>query len=315
MYKLYFTFLLLISIIGTSNAQQLKARLDSTKIKLGGQAHLDIQMTISNQSKYLFPSFADTLAGGIELVGMPQIDTLKNENGKLTVRQMLTLTSFTPGSHQVPKLKVLVSNGSQTDTLLTESFPFEVASVKVDTTQAIRDIKKPIDTPFQWSEYADWIKYILIAWLLAGLIALVFLLYKRRKKIPMFNKKVDPPYVVALSKLAQVQEVKIWQQGKHKEYHSEITDTLRQYLEEAFNLPAMEKTSDEILQIIRHSGMFSSELQDRMRVILTTADFAKFAKAEPLADENETSLAYAIDFVERTKPQNPQESITKTESE
>ena len=302
-------------MIGTTSAQQLKATLDSTKIKLGGQAHLNIQMTIPNQTKYLFPSFADSISHGIELVGIPQIDTLKNENGKLTVRQQLTITSFTAGSYQVPNLKVVVSNGSKTDTLLTESFPFEVAGVKVDTTQAFRDIKKPIDTPFIWSEYADWIKYVLFAWLVAGLIALGFLLYKRRKTIPIFNKKVDPPYVVALSKLAQVKEVKIWQQGKHKEYHSEITDTLRQYLEEAFNLPAMEKTSDEILQIIRHSGMFSSELQDRMRVILTTADFAKFAKAEPLADENETSLAYAIDFVERTKPQTPQENTTKTESE
>lgn len=271
-------------------------------------------MSIPSQTKYLFPNFSDTIISGVEIVGIPVIDTLKTEKGKLTVRELLTITSFTPGEYQIPKMKIVVANGSKTDTLFTESFRFEVAGVKVDTTKAFREIKKQIDTPFSLSEIKEWVIYILAAWLIIGLLILGYLLYKKRKSIPLFNKKNDPPYLVALNKLAQVQEVKIWQQGKHKEYHSEITDTLRLYLEDAFKLPAMEKTSDEILQILRRSGMFSSELQDKMRVILTTADYAKFAKAEPFADENETSLAYAIEFVERTKPQTPIES-TNTESE
>lgn len=306
--------MLSILLLSAANAQQLKSTLDSSKVKLGGQAHINIQMTIPSQTKYLFPIFADTIISGVETVGIPIIDTIKTENGKLTVRELLTITSFTPGEYQIPKMKVVVANGAKTDTLFTESFRFEVAGVKVDTTKAFRDIKKQIDTPFSISEFKEWIVYILVAWLVIGLVILGYLLYKKRKTIPLFNKKVDPPHIVALSKLAMVKEVKIWQQGKHKEYHSEITDTLRLYLEDAFKLPAMEKTTDEILQILRHSGMFSSELQDKMRIILTTADYAKFAKAEPLADENETSLAYAIDFVERTRPQTPIES-TNTESE
>ena len=312
MNKIYFSFILFVLLSCAANAQQLKATLDSSKIKLGGQAHLKLELSIPKQSKYLFPIFTDTIAKGIELVGIPQIDTIKNDNQTLTVRQQLTITSWDSGSYQLPKLKVVVDNGKKTDTLSTQEFLVQVSTVKVDTTKAIRDIKAQTETPFSWVEWADWLKYLLLAWLLIGLAFLGYLLYKKRKTIPLFNKPKDPPYVVALSKLSQVQEVKIWQQGKHKEYHSDITDTLRQYLEDAFKLPAMEKTSDEILQIIRHSGMFSSELQDRMRVILTTADFAKFAKAEPLPDENETSLAYAIDFVERTKPATPENTNTES---
>jgi hypothetical protein len=36
--------------------------------------------------------------------------------------------------------------------------------------------------------------------------------------------------------------------------------------------------------------------------MLSRADFVKFAKANPLADENEQSLTFAYQFVSKTKP-------------
>jgi hypothetical protein len=46
-----------------------------------------------------------------------------------------------------------------------------------------------------------------------------------------------------------------------------------------------------------------------------TADFVKFAKAEPLPDENDWHLKNAFIFIEKTKPQTIEEEHKEKSSE
>lgn len=110
------------------------------------------------------------------------------------------------------------------------------------------------------------------------------------------------PYDEATGQLKKLEQEKLWQKGEVKKYHSEISDIIRIYLERQFNFPAMEQTTDEIL--------FSVNKYEEIRgwdyllkQILTTADLVKFAKYQPLPDENSLSLKNAFEFVEKTKPQ------------
>jgi hypothetical protein len=61
-------------------------------------------------------------------------------------------------------------------------------------------------------------------------------------------------------------------------------------------------TTDEVLETTAMKKI-ASENYNQLRNMLQTADFAKFAKAEPLSSENEQSLADAFEFVKGTKPQ------------
>ncbi len=166
--------------------------------------------------------------------------------------------------------------------------------------KAIKAIKPPLGAPLTFWDVLPWILGCL---LLVIIIALIIYFIKYRKKMPIENiirKPKLPPHQIAFDKLNELNEKKLWQQGKVKLFHIELTDILRTYIEERFSINAMEQITSEILESLRHTDVLE-DIKDKLRQILILADFVKFAKAEPLANENELSMKYAYDFVEATK--------------
>jgi hypothetical protein len=100
--------------------------------------------------------------------------------------------------------------------------------------------------------------------------------------------------------LEKLRVKKLWQAGKMKEYHTELTDILRKYIEDRFRLMAMESTTSEILDDLQEKTGISKECRDILGKILSMADLVKFAKYAPLAEDHEGSMEYAIDFISRT---------------
>ena len=62
----------------------------------------------------------------------------------------------------------------------------------------------------------------------------------------------------------------------------------------------MEMTSGEIFELIKQTTEAQS-VYDNLRQILSLADSVKFAKMNPLPDENDLSLMNAYLFVNQTK--------------
>jgi len=130
------------------------------------------------------------------------------------------------------------------------------------------------------------------------------------------NKPVEEVYVappkaheVALEKLQLLRAKELWQQGKIKEYQSELTYIVREYLEERFEIQALESTTVEIVQELEQKDIteeHKTELTDMFRM----ADMVKFAKATPPVEVQSTLLNKAIQFVEKTK----QEVIVEPEN-
>jgi hypothetical protein len=81
-------------------------------------------------------------------------------------------------------------------------------------------------------------------------------------------------------------------------------------MERRFSIPAMEQTSGEILGKLK--GVSQADfVYDNLKQILLLADFVKFAKYQPLPDENELSMMNAYLFVNGTKME---EIIAKEEN-
>ncbi len=93
----------------------------------------------------------------------------------------------------------------------------------------------------------------------------------------------------------------MWQHGRIKEYHTELADTIRIYIERMFNINSMEMTSDEILEHAEFLKVDKSSAYSALRQILTLADLVKFAKWNPSPSDNELSLMNAYLFVNQTK--------------
>ena len=88
-------------------------------------------------------------------------------------------------------------------------------------------------------------------------------------------------------------------QETQKEYYTQLTNTLREYIVSRFGFNAMEMTSAEIIDHLRASG--DQKMIDELRMLFSTADLVKFAKYEIPMNENDSNLVNAINFIDQTK--------------
>jgi hypothetical protein len=290
-----------------ANAQNTKvtASIDTNYLLLGEQTqiHLKISYKLDGEPIAIkFPDVKDTLSEFVEVIYSSPIDTVYPDKNNLSIveqTQHITITSFDSGYYQVPFFRFQI-NG---DTMSTEEELFiDVQPMEVDTAKAIFDIKAPIEEPFS---FTDWLKDNWI-WLVAILVAILIIVavirYLKNKPEPIIEEVVPeiPDYVIALDKLTTLKNQQLWQGGKVKAYHSEISEIVREYIERRYKIPALENTTDEIMQGLRFQTIQPDQLA-RLKQVLALADLVKFAKEQPLPNENEMSINNAVDFVNSTK--------------
>jgi len=283
---------------------EVEARIDSTSLFIGDQANLSLIINQPDSINILFPEFADTITGSIEIINRTSPDTLRIENKRLEILTNYKITCFDSGYHYIPPFIFQYNKDSITANWATQPIFLHVSRVDIvpsDSSEVIFDIKLPAKMPIIFSEIFPWI----IGVVLTGLIVFIMIYYikKRKKQEPLFKiKKPDePPHVIALRELDKLKENKLWQKGKIKLYHSELTCIIRKYLERRYQIPAMEQTSNEIIEALVNSGFNNNTQLGQLELLLFSADMVKFAKAKPLPDENETSLLNSYVFVNETK--------------
>ena len=110
--------------------------------------------------------------------------------------------------------------------------------------------------------------------------------------------------------LEQLKQKQLWQAGQDKAYFTELTDILRVYIDRRFGINAVEMTSSEIMEALKHNSE-TRLVNENLNEILRIADFVKFANQRPLADDNELSFRYAMNFIDATKPLPQPESKPK----
>ncbi len=252
-----------------------------------------------------FPVF-EPREGEIELVESFPVDTLQRDGRKLRLRKRYRLAAFGEGKYNLGVARVLYADKNILDTLSSrDSLYLEVATFQIDSTsQSIYDLKPQKTLPFQLREIKDYITWGLLILLLlaAGVYALHRWLAKRGKGFGDLFKPAPPlpPHVAAIQALETLHNQKLWQNNRHKQYYSGLTDILRTYIAARWGIGAMEMTSDEIIEAMR-----GEELPDKARMDLTSilrdGDLVKFAKAMPDGEQNESDYLKAYYFVEETK--------------
>jgi len=290
----------------------VSASIDSTMLFIGDQTNLHLQATCGLSEQVQMPVYGESLIDGIEIVERSNIDTTFLKDGRYQLSQHLTLTSFKDSLFYIAPLPFV----SGEDTFWTESLSLNVIQpFEIDTTLAITDIKPIAKAPvWVWGI----IRWILLALLIAGLAVggyyLSLYIGRRKGIIPEAPKEPErPAEEVALEKLDQIKEQKIWQSGQVKEYHTQLTDVVREYIGRRFDVSSSEKTSDETLREMKPLLKEQKDLYEKLRKMLSLADLVKFAKWTTTPDENEMALKTAYDFVHETTPE-PTEEELKTDN-
>ncbi len=271
---LYFLF----STTVFAQQKQVTTSIDTTKNKIGAEFKLTLKTNVDTLSKVVFPSARNF--GALEVIQSYPIDTIR-KNDRYELIKKYGLTQFDSGRYMIPSIKILINNKA----FLSDSIKVEVANVQVDTLkQKMYDIKDIVKAN---EGIGDWWKYLLALILFGGIGAFVYWYFKKRKKEKTEEIIYKTPIEKATSLLNNLEKKELWQQGEIKEYYSELTEIVRNYIEEAIEIPAMESTTSELIEGLKLASQkkkmkLSKETIDNLFVVLKQADLVKFAKSKPL---------------------------------
>lgn len=282
-------------------AQELKVSIDTNAILIGAQVKVSIDYHFPSDKQGFYPFLPDSLGPNLEIVERTKIDT-SFDKGITRYYQELKVTAFDSGYFVLPAFSFGYKSelDSAIQIIVSDPHLINVFTVDADTTQPIKPIAGPLSEPYTFLEILPWILFILA---LGVLIFTAFYFYRKKQKKPLFKFKAEPkipPHEKALDNLARLRLKKLWQAGKVKVYYSELTDIIRLYIEERFDIQAIEMTTHEILAGLAKDSI-NDEAMRKLSDSLELADLVKFAKANPTPLENDTCLNHGVDFVNETK--------------
>lgn len=313
-YRLFIILSLLsFAALAQSVTPKVTATVEPDSVMIGDRFTLTIDVEKDLVQSLFFPSFqsenleAEKGAPSLECIVDHAVDTLKRDGRKLLLRKRYTLAAFDEGIYNLGRPSVLYADKNIVDTLYgtRDSLTIVVKTFKIDSTSVLCDLKPQKSMPFRFGEISGYLSVALLVlalavvaiWLLARYLA------KRGKSLTDLFKPEPPlpPHIVAIAALEELQNQKLWQNNKHKEYYSALSDILRTYLDGRFGVGAMEMTTDEIIDAVADIELPQKSAMDLVSV-LRDADLVKFAKAMPEASENESAYSKVYYFVEETKP-------------
>lgn len=302
--------------------------MDSTYVTFGCPMTFHLEAVVPEGQQILFPqevmkqggivAYDDSAQYLLELDNFHtlQVDTVQQSGGLVTLKQDITVFAFDSATLYIPPFEFVCQSG---DTLTTNSLALQVfvpfENVEVDP-QKFVGLKSVEDPEFV---FMDYIWYFLLPLLIIALAVAIWFgwqYYKRHKAdapVVLPKAKPLPAHIIAMQALDALSEKKLWQNGRNKEFHTELTDILRQYIEQRFGVPAMEKTTDEILDELYELAESQKASLTNLKQILSMADLVKFAKYQPFADENQLSFMNSKMFVEQTKKIEMEENPSKEE--
>lgn len=295
----------------------VEARIDSLQMLVGQQTGITVNVSCDAKSVIEMPVLqkGQEMAPGVELVEMTAADTTQLDDGRrIQVSRKYIVTAWDSSFYYIPPMKVRVDNKEYT----TKNLALKVYTVDVDTVHVDQFFgpKDVMNAPFSWDDWKPVIwSFVLLLLLCACAGYLTYILCTGKPLVRIIRRKrKEPAHKVALSEIERIKTERTWAQEDSKEYYTQLTDTLRTYIQERYAFNAMEMTSGEIIERLTQEN--NDEALNELRELFQTADLVKFAKWTTLINENDANLMTALEYINQTKqeedPNQPQEEIIVT---
>jgi len=306
--RLFFLYIF-FAFLYPSYAQEITATAstDTSDCLIGDYIKYSLIITMDNDVYIINPFFRDTLKN-VDVISIDGPNVEESETQK-TVKYLTILSLFDSAAVTIPPIRVEYRVQNDTTLKFVESNPvsFNVHRINVSVEEEIKDIKPPVRL----------FDYYFLIYVFIGLIVLSLLVYyfiwrkyfKGKKEIKVLTKEEKiPAYQLALKQLEQLEKEQLWQNGHIKEYHSRITEIIREYFEKQFGLPALERTTTESLLLLRkhRQGIKISDITEQF---LNYADLVKFAKYIPMETVNLEMMSQAKSIVKKTTDPDQSEKM------
>jgi len=270
---LFFFFLFCFVFCFSQPPVKVKANIDRNSILIGERIRLTLEADIPENQPIRF--FTIDTIDHFEFLEKGKIDTLNTSSGTM-LRQHILLTSFDSGIWVIPSYTLDRQNEIKTDSLI-----INVGFTPFDTGQAYHDIKDIIGVEVEKKKENYWL------YIAAGAVFLLLIAYllTRRKKPKATVEMIVNPFDEAMQQLGALQKLNL----PVKEYYTRLTDIFRTYMAKRKNISSLQKTTDELVTQLRTLHMNPEDYQ-KLANVLRLSDFVKFAKYQPVAEDDRLAL-------------------------
>lgn len=281
-----------------SQQARIAMEVDTTAIHVGDPVSVRLAVDHPAGWSVLWADSVDV--SPFEVQRFQLVEPLSDEGGVARSVAELVVTSFELGELELPPIQVLVAApGGSVDTLTTDPFRIGVESVGLDDTGDIREIKGPLSIARSWWGPLAWL--VLAVAVAAGAVHL----WRRRRIRPVVRPAGPPPPpprphdLVALEALAALEASSMLERGEVKEYHVQVSEIVRTYVEGQLAVPALELTTGEVVAGLRRAAL-GEPVCSSFGAFLERCDLVKFAKWRPSATDSRGALEQARELVRMT---------------
>lgn len=276
-------------------AQNSSASTNKDSLTVGELFNISIKLQLDKPyDRVLFPDSTDF---------PPVLEVLKTQKFRVTDfadSVLYQLQFFGDTDVTLPPFMVTLVSSSDTTIIFTNPIPLYFKTVLPSDDAEL----KPLKPIFLFSGFPWALAIIIIALILAAIFTYLTI-KKRANKQPVKEEVKFEPYKSPLFELEQTlnflkNEYDLPLTKDYKYFYSALSDSIRTYYENLYNIPALESTSRELFRYLDAFGV-DHEMIKQTRLVLNRSDMVKFAKYTPTLDDAWTCYQYAREFVERAK--------------
>ncbi len=283
----------------TTPSVEANAIVDKARATIGERIRFKVTVDAPEGTEIIFPEMEK------ELKGFDVIDSgtklIKRKEEEVTEERWFLLETFKTGSYIIPTIAIhyRLKETMTEKEIETPEIYIEIVSSLDEKAADIRDIKPPVLLKKDYQKL-----YLLLATIF-GILALVgtplflFMRKKRKKSVP-----IPPPlsaHEIAYKELEKLQLSYLASKGEIKEYYYHLSNIVRHYIENRFELMAPERTTEEFLLEMTTTNKLDEIHKELIRNFLEHSDLVKFADYSPENREVEDSYRSAKKLVDETK--------------
>ncbi len=274
----------------------IQARSHPKPLTIGDQLTMRLEVIHTSEARVALPQ-VDKEWGAFRVIEQTAPESVKRNDGTAITRKDIKVTVFRPGTYKTPSLVVTHRDPTgKMENLAAPVIQVNFTSVLTDEDDIdLRDLKPQVSlpTPLVWAWILGGVAVAILLVILTSWV-LMWLQRRRRQKLvvaePIVLKPKDgrPPELIAYTKLDWIESLNLPAKQQFKQHYTMVSDCLREYVENRYNIAALEQTTYELHHDLKQQAVPSEHIGEFMGV-LSESDLVKFARYQP-ADEQANKL-------------------------
>ncbi len=282
-------------------AQRVEAYVSEDTVSVGDRFNLTLVALHGFDEIPSFPSLDSTL-GDIIPVNLISAGTRQIDANLRIDSAVYEVTTFALDTAQLAPVTI----GFRNDSVLVSTDPLMVfvASLVAQDADTIRAMAPPVD-------FSRPIWPFVLLGLVAVIIGILvwYLIRKKRQSepdsLPPLELDDSPsPSAIAIERLRALENTPLTTRSQVEAFYVELSDTLRTYIEHRLRIPALESTTQELVQRLIHPKIqhkVPSGIPQQLDQILSLSDLVKFADVTPSIPEGRQALEESLTVIKRVE--------------